>query len=63
MGFYCHYMATWPEYFVTAESRDGSIQGYVMGKAEGKPCCIFLSNLRLNNLLKFQHLHNTTRSG
>mmetsp|Transcript_11736 Transcript_11736/g.17691 ORF Transcript_11736/g.17691 Transcript_11736/m.17691 type:complete len:179 (+) Transcript_11736:111-647(+) len=36
MGFYCHYMATWPEYFVTAESRDGSIQGYVMGKAEGQ---------------------------
>ena len=36
IGFYCHYMATWPEYFVTAESPTGEIQGYVMGKAEGE---------------------------
>jgi len=35
MSFYCHYLATWPEYFVTAESQNGDIQGYVMGKAEG----------------------------
>ena len=35
MGFYCHYLATWPEYFIAAESAAGDIQGYIMGKCEG----------------------------
>ena len=35
-GFYLEYMAKWPEYFTTAESPDGTIMGYVMGKSEGK---------------------------
>jgi N-terminal acetyltransferase B complex catalytic subunit len=29
------YFSTWPDYFTASAAPDGSIQGYVMGKAEG----------------------------
>jgi len=35
LTFYMTYQAKWPEYFYTAESPNGEIQGYIMGKAEG----------------------------
>ena len=34
LTFYMTYQAKWPEYFYTAESPNGEIQGYIMGKAE-----------------------------
>ncbi|XP_046860014.1 N-alpha-acetyltransferase 20-like [Xenia sp. Carnegie-2017] len=33
--FYLQYLSRWPEYFQVAESPDGQIMGYIMGKAEG----------------------------
>ncbi|CAM9832890.1 unnamed protein product, partial [Choristocarpus tenellus] len=36
MPFYLQYLATWPEYFLVEESPDGTLMGYIMGKAEGR---------------------------
>eukprot|EP00455_Lapot_gusevi_P009021 TRINITY_DN14006_c0_g1_i1.p1 TRINITY_DN14006_c0_g1~~TRINITY_DN14006_c0_g1_i1.p1 ORF type:complete len:173 (-),score=10.63 TRINITY_DN14006_c0_g1_i1:31-549(-) len=36
MPFYMHYLAQWPEYFTSSVAPDGSIMGYIMGKAEGQ---------------------------
>ena len=36
IGFYGHYMATWPDYQFLLEHPDGQIMGYVFGKAEGR---------------------------
>ncbi|CAB4032008.1 N-alpha-acetyltransferase 20 [Paramuricea clavata] len=33
--FYLQYLSRWPEYCQVAESRDGRIMGYIIGKAEG----------------------------
>ena len=35
LSFYMQYLAHWPEYFQVAESLNGEIMGYIMGKAEG----------------------------
>jgi ribosomal protein S18 acetylase RimI-like enzyme len=35
MPFYLQYMSTGPELFTVAEAPDGSITGYMLGKAEG----------------------------
>ena len=35
MSFYLQYMSTSPELFTVATSPDGSITGYMLGKAEG----------------------------
>ncbi|KAL5291220.1 NAA20 family protein [Megaselia abdita] len=35
LSFYMQYLARWPEYFQVAESPNGNIMGYIMGKAEG----------------------------
>ncbi|EEB13237.1 N-acetyltransferase, putative [Pediculus humanus corporis] len=35
LSFYMQYLAHWPEFFQVAESPNGEIMGYVMGKAEG----------------------------
>lgn len=35
VNFYMQYLAKWPEYFQVAESPNGEIMGYIMGKAEG----------------------------
>ncbi|XP_047138758.1 N-alpha-acetyltransferase 20 isoform X1 [Hydra vulgaris] len=35
LPFYLTYLAHWPEYFQVAESPEGRIMGYIMGKAEG----------------------------
>ncbi|KAI9314693.1 acyl-CoA N-acyltransferase [Zopfochytrium polystomum] len=35
ISFYLQYLAQWPDYFVMAESANGSRMGYIMGKAEG----------------------------
>jgi N-terminal acetyltransferase B complex catalytic subunit len=36
MTFYMEYMSRWPESFIAAEAPDGSLMGYMLGKAEGK---------------------------
>mmetsp|Transcript_46404 Transcript_46404/g.54224 ORF Transcript_46404/g.54224 Transcript_46404/m.54224 type:complete len:185 (+) Transcript_46404:87-641(+) len=36
MSFYLQYLSKWPEFFTAAESADGSIMGYVLGKSEGE---------------------------
>lgn len=36
LKFYLGYLATWPEYFSTAEGPSGRTAGYVMGKVEGR---------------------------
>ncbi|CAN0294708.1 unnamed protein product [Discosporangium mesarthrocarpum] len=36
MPFYLQYLATWPEYFLVKEAPDGTLMGYIMGKAEGR---------------------------
>jgi len=36
VNFYLQYLANWPEYFQAAESPNGKIMGYLMGKAEGR---------------------------
>mmetsp|Transcript_25400 Transcript_25400/g.40614 ORF Transcript_25400/g.40614 Transcript_25400/m.40614 type:complete len:175 (+) Transcript_25400:186-710(+) len=36
LQFYLGYLATWPEYFSTAQGPAGNTLGYVMGKVEGK---------------------------
>jgi len=35
MPYYMQYLAKWPQLFVAAESNDGQLAGYIMGKAEG----------------------------
>ncbi|PAA78914.1 hypothetical protein BOX15_Mlig008123g1 [Macrostomum lignano] len=35
LSFYLTYLVHWPEYFKIAESSDGRVMGYVMGKSEG----------------------------
>lgn len=35
MSFYLQYMSQWPEAFTVAEAPDGSLMGYMLGKAEG----------------------------
>eukprot|EP00747_Dinoflagellata_sp_TGD_P088379 gnl/TRDRNA2_/TRDRNA2_163979_c0_seq1.p1 gnl/TRDRNA2_/TRDRNA2_163979_c0~~gnl/TRDRNA2_/TRDRNA2_163979_c0_seq1.p1 ORF type:complete len:174 (+),score=32.16 gnl/TRDRNA2_/TRDRNA2_163979_c0_seq1:66-587(+) len=35
MSFYFNYLTRWPELCVVAESSDGSIAGYIIGKVEG----------------------------
>jgi len=35
MPFYLSYMSQWPEAFTAAEAPDGSLMGYMLGKAEG----------------------------
>lgn len=35
LPFYLQYLAHWPEYFQVAESPNGKIMAYIMGKAEG----------------------------
>lgn len=37
LDFYYQYLAKWPELFQVAESADGEIQGYIMGKLESSP--------------------------
>ena len=34
--FYLHYLATWPEYCAVQEGPNGRLQGYILGKVEGK---------------------------
>ena len=36
MNFYLHYLAKWPECCYIAETPDGTIAGYMIGKVEGK---------------------------
>jgi N-terminal acetyltransferase B complex catalytic subunit len=36
ISFYLSYLAKWPDYFSLSAAPDGTIQGYVMGKAEGE---------------------------
>eukprot|EP00403_Amphidinium_massartii_P043943 CAMPEP_0178437656 /NCGR_PEP_ID=MMETSP0689_2-20121128/35130_1 /TAXON_ID=160604 /ORGANISM="Amphidinium massartii, Strain CS-259" /LENGTH=106 /DNA_ID=CAMNT_0020059915 /DNA_START=82 /DNA_END=398 /DNA_ORIENTATION=+ len=36
MAFYFNYLTRWPECCVVAESVDGSIAGYIIGKVEGR---------------------------
>ena len=36
LSFYLTYLSRWPNYFVTAESPKGKVQGYCMGKCEGE---------------------------
>eukprot|EP00541_Cyclophora_tenuis_P019394 CAMPEP_0116545798 /NCGR_PEP_ID=MMETSP0397-20121206/2872_1 /TAXON_ID=216820 /ORGANISM="Cyclophora tenuis, Strain ECT3854" /LENGTH=173 /DNA_ID=CAMNT_0004070159 /DNA_START=104 /DNA_END=622 /DNA_ORIENTATION=+ len=36
MTFYMSYMSQWPEAFTVAEAPDGSLMGYMLGKAEGE---------------------------
>jgi len=36
LSFYACYMAKWPSLFQVAESADGTIMGYIMGKTEGQ---------------------------
>lgn len=36
MSFYMSYMSQWPESFKVAEAPNGNLQGYNLGKAEGK---------------------------
>uniref|UniRef100_U5EMW1 N-alpha-acetyltransferase 20 n=1 Tax=Corethrella appendiculata TaxID=1370023 RepID=U5EMW1_9DIPT len=35
LSFYMQYLAHWPEFFQVAESPNGEIMGYIMGKAAG----------------------------
>ncbi|KAI2808728.1 hypothetical protein RDWZM_005934 [Blomia tropicalis] len=35
LSFYLQYLTHWPEYFQIAESPNGDIMGYIMGKIEG----------------------------
>eukprot|EP01116_Phalansterium_solitarium_P018763 TRINITY_DN5088_c0_g1_i1.p1 TRINITY_DN5088_c0_g1~~TRINITY_DN5088_c0_g1_i1.p1 ORF type:complete len:174 (-),score=61.00 TRINITY_DN5088_c0_g1_i1:140-661(-) len=35
LPFYLQYLSRWPDYFVVAESPNGTMMGYIMGKAEG----------------------------
>ncbi|XP_063705444.1 N-alpha-acetyltransferase 20 [Culicoides brevitarsis] len=35
LSFYMQYLSQWPEYLQVAESPNGEIMGYIMGKAEG----------------------------
>ncbi|OTF80901.1 hypothetical protein BLA29_000170 [Euroglyphus maynei] len=35
LSFYLQYLTHWPEYFHIAESPNGEIMGYIMGKSEG----------------------------
>ena len=35
LQFYFEYLAIWPEYFLTVESPDNKLMGYIMGKVEG----------------------------
>lgn len=35
MPFYLQYISQWPEAFTVAEAPDGSLMGYMLGKAEG----------------------------
>eukprot|EP00542_Grammatophora_oceanica_P014717 CAMPEP_0194028016 /NCGR_PEP_ID=MMETSP0009_2-20130614/2042_1 /TAXON_ID=210454 /ORGANISM="Grammatophora oceanica, Strain CCMP 410" /LENGTH=175 /DNA_ID=CAMNT_0038667247 /DNA_START=106 /DNA_END=630 /DNA_ORIENTATION=+ len=36
MAFYMSYMAQWPEAFTVAEDANGTLMGYMLGKAEGE---------------------------
>mmetsp|Transcript_2626 Transcript_2626/g.3697 ORF Transcript_2626/g.3697 Transcript_2626/m.3697 type:complete len:176 (-) Transcript_2626:416-943(-) len=36
LPFYMSYMSQWPESFTVAEAPDGSLMGYMLGKAEGE---------------------------
>ncbi|KAJ1729669.1 N(alpha)-acetyltransferase 20, NatB catalytic subunit [Coemansia biformis] len=36
LGFYLSYLAHWPDLFTLAESTDGRLMAYLMGKVEGK---------------------------
>eukprot|EP00698_Gefionella_okellyi_P022424 TRINITY_DN7431_c0_g1_i1.p1 TRINITY_DN7431_c0_g1~~TRINITY_DN7431_c0_g1_i1.p1 ORF type:complete len:173 (+),score=23.57 TRINITY_DN7431_c0_g1_i1:58-576(+) len=36
MPFYLQYLSKWPEYNFVAESPDGRIMGYILGKVEGE---------------------------
>ncbi|ETV80023.1 N-alpha-acetyltransferase 20, NatB catalytic subunit [Aphanomyces astaci] len=36
MPFYLQYLTKWPDYFLLQEDPNGTMMGYVMGKAEGK---------------------------
>ncbi|RHX99391.1 hypothetical protein DYB25_010032 [Aphanomyces astaci] len=36
MSFYLQYLTKWPDYFLLQEDPNGTMMGYVMGKAEGK---------------------------
>ncbi|PRP74792.1 N-acetyltransferase 5 [Planoprotostelium fungivorum] len=35
LGFYLQYMSKWPDYYTVAEDPNGTLMGYIMGKAEG----------------------------
>ncbi|KAI9738125.1 MAG: N-terminal acetyltransferase [Claussenomyces sp. TS43310] len=37
LSFYFTYLAKWPHLFNVAEGRDGTIDGYIMGKLESSP--------------------------
>ncbi|KAI9594858.1 acyl-CoA N-acyltransferase [Syncephalis fuscata] len=36
ISFYLQYIARWPNLFYTAEAPNGTIEGYIMGKTEGR---------------------------
>ncbi|RKP09444.1 acyl-CoA N-acyltransferase [Thamnocephalis sphaerospora] len=36
ISFYLQYLARWPNLFYAAEAPDGTIEGYIMGKTEGR---------------------------
>ncbi|KAH9108738.1 hypothetical protein LEN26_000186 [Aphanomyces euteiches] len=36
MSFYLQYLTKWPDYFLLQEDPNGTMMGYIMGKAEGK---------------------------
>ena len=35
LPFYLQYLASWPEYCLTAEGPGNEVMGYILGKAEG----------------------------
>ena len=49
LSFYLEYLAHWPEYFQVAESLNGDLMGYIMGKSEvqGVICMFSLFDLLL----------------
>ncbi|KAJ2712740.1 N(alpha)-acetyltransferase 20, NatB catalytic subunit, partial [Coemansia spiralis] len=36
LSFYLSYLSSWPELFTLAESADGRLMAYLMGKVEGR---------------------------
>ncbi len=49
MPFYLSYLSQWPECFTVAEAPDGTLMGYVIGKAEVCCCSLFSTICRALN--------------